>query len=60
LNDVIEKKNYHLLDIAQTLMVHMHVPKCIWANVVLTASHLINRVISSILYRKTQFLVLYP
>ena len=27
-NNVAERKSRHLLDIARTLMVHMHVPKC--------------------------------
>ena len=54
-NDIAERKNCHLLDIIRTLMIHMHVPKYFWADAVLTACHLINRVLSSVLDDKTPF-----
>jgi len=57
---VAERKNRHLLHIARTLMVHMHVPEYFWADKVLSACHLINRVSSFILDDKTPFSVLYP
>jgi len=53
-NSVAESKNY-LLDIARTLMIHMHVLKYFWADAVLTTCHLINRVHFSILDSKTPF-----
>ena len=40
-------------------MVHMHVHKCFWAEAILTACHLSNRVLSFILDGKTPFSVLY-
>ena len=54
------KKNRHLLDNTRALMIHMYVPKCFWGDTVLTAYHLINRVLLSVLDGKTSFSVLYP
>jgi len=42
------------------MMIHMHVLKYLWANAVLNACHLINRMPSSVLYGKLSFSCLYP
>ena len=54
-NGVAERKHRHVLDVARTLMSHMHVPKYIWSDVVLTACFLINRMPSSVLHGDTSF-----
>jgi len=54
-NGVVEHKNNHVLDVARTLMIHMHVPKYSSGDAILTA----NRIPSSILSRKTSFSVLH-
>jgi hypothetical protein len=38
-----ERKNRHILEVAQALMFTMDVPKFLWSKVVLTATYLINR-----------------
>jgi len=53
---VAEGKNRHLLDIARSLMIHIHILKCFWADAVLTTNcHLVN-----VLVGKISFSVLYP
>ena len=59
-NGVVERKHRHILDVARTMMIHMHVPKYLWADVVLSACHLINRMPSSVLHGKISFSCLYP
>ena len=48
-NGVVERKNGHLLEIAQALLFQIHVPKHLWADVVFIACFLINRMPSSVL-----------
>ena len=48
-NGVAERKNRHILEVARTMMIHGHVPHCFWADAVLTACYLINRMPSSVL-----------
>lgn len=48
-NGVVERKNKHLTEVAQALLFGMKVPKIFWAEVVLTATHLINCMSSSVL-----------
>ena len=40
---------HHLLEVTHALVFHMRVPKLYWCDAVLTASHLINRMPSTIL-----------
>ena len=42
------------------MMIHMHVPKYLWADAVLSVCHLINRMPSSVLHGKISFSSLYP
>ncbi|KAG6385467.1 hypothetical protein SASPL_154302 [Salvia splendens] len=46
--------------VARTLMSHMHVPKYLWSDAVLTACFLINRMPSSVLHRDIPFSCLHP
>ncbi|KAL0302731.1 UNVERIFIED_CONTAM: Retrovirus-related Pol polyprotein from transposon TNT 1-94 [Sesamum angustifolium] len=48
-NGVAERKHHHLLDVARTIMTHMHVPKSYWGDAVLTACYLINNMPSTVL-----------
>lgn len=57
---VLERKKYHLLEIARTLMFTMHVPKFLLQEVALTASYLINQMPSKILKFITLFLSFKP
>uniref|UniRef100_A0A2N9EWV2 Integrase catalytic domain-containing protein n=1 Tax=Fagus sylvatica TaxID=28930 RepID=A0A2N9EWV2_FAGSY len=59
-NGVVERKYRHLLDVARTLLFHMHVPKHFWGDAVLTACCLINRMPSVFLNNKSPFPLLYP
>ncbi|KAK8962854.1 hypothetical protein KSP40_PGU018853 [Platanthera guangdongensis] len=59
-NGVAERKNRHLLDVARSLMLQMHVPKPYWNFAVSTACFLINRLPSSILNYATPFSILFP
>ncbi|KAK8921120.1 hypothetical protein KSP39_PZI020446 [Platanthera zijinensis] len=59
-NGVAEHKNRHLLDVARSLMLQMHVPKHYWNFAVSTACFLINRLPSSVLHYATPFNLLFP
>ena len=41
-NGVAERKHRHILDVAYSIMLEMHVPKYLWSDAILTASYLIN------------------
>lgn len=58
-NGVAERKNRHLLEVARSLMYTMNVPKFLWSEAVMTATHLINRMPSRILGMKTPCELLY-
>ena len=59
-NGVVKRKHRHILYVARTMMIHIHVPKYLWVDAVLSAYHLINRMPSSILHGKIPFSCLYP
>ena len=48
-NGVAERKNCHLLEVVRALMFQMKVPKVFWADAMLTATYLINRLLTCIL-----------
>ena len=55
----IADANRHILDVAK-IMIHMHVPKYLCANDVLSVSHLINMMPSFVIRGKIPFSCLYP
>lgn len=46
---IAERKNNHLLEVAQTLLFTANLPNRFWGNAILTATYLINRVLSRVL-----------
>lgn len=57
-NDVIERKNYYLIETARTLLLHANLPTKFWGDVVLIACYLINACHLLPCYR-TKFLILF-
>jgi hypothetical protein len=58
-NGIAERKNGSILAIARALMLQMHVPKPFWADAVLTATYLLNRMPSRVLKGKSPFEILF-
>ena len=52
-NGTAERKNRHLLEVARSLLLEMHMPKSFWGDAVLSAAYLINRMPSSVLSFQT-------
>jgi hypothetical protein len=52
-NDLAERKNMHLLEIARCIMFAMNVPKFLWSEAVMPAAYLMNRMPSRVLDYKT-------
>uniref|UniRef100_A0A2N9HCS0 Integrase catalytic domain-containing protein n=1 Tax=Fagus sylvatica TaxID=28930 RepID=A0A2N9HCS0_FAGSY len=59
-NGIAERKNGPILAIARALMLQMNVPKLFWADAVLTAAYLLNRMPSRILKGKSPFEMFFP
>jgi hypothetical protein len=59
-NGIVERKNGPILAIARALMLQMNVPKLFWADAVLTAAYLLNRMPSRILKGKSPFEMFFP
>uniref|UniRef100_A0A2N9EUP8 Integrase catalytic domain-containing protein n=1 Tax=Fagus sylvatica TaxID=28930 RepID=A0A2N9EUP8_FAGSY len=55
-NGIAERKNGPILAIARALMLQMHIPKLFWADAVLTATYLLNRMPSRVLKVKTNLI----
>jgi transposase InsO family protein len=58
-NGVSERKNRHLLEMTRNLLFQNNVPKIFWSEGVLTATYLINRLPSVILYFKSPLEILF-
>ena len=59
-NDVAEGKHRHLLDTARTLLLQNNVPLKFWADAILSAGYLINRMPSSVLNDQIPDSILFP
>ena len=59
-NGIAERKNGPILAIAHALMLQMNVIKLFWADAVLTAAYLLNRMPSCILKGKSPFEIFFP
>uniref|UniRef100_A0A2N9EMG3 Integrase catalytic domain-containing protein n=1 Tax=Fagus sylvatica TaxID=28930 RepID=A0A2N9EMG3_FAGSY len=58
-NGIAERKNGPILAIARALMLQMHVPKSFWADAVLTATYLLNRMPSHVLKVETNLILVH-
>lgn len=52
-NEIVERKNKQLLEVAWALSFQTKVPKCLWGDAISTATYLINRLPTRILEFKT-------
>ncbi|XP_028061865.1 uncharacterized protein LOC114265298 [Camellia sinensis] len=57
-NEVAERKNRHLLDMARCMCFSMSVPRSYWGDDVLTAAHLINHLPTQVLQKQAPLQVL--
>ena len=57
-NGVAERKNRHLMEVARSMMFHTNVPKRFWGDAVVTATYLINRTPTRVLFDATPYEVL--
>ncbi|KAA0054884.1 Beta-galactosidase [Cucumis melo var. makuwa] len=51
--DLAERKNRHLVEVARSVMLSTSLPSYLWGDAILTAAHLINRMPSRILHLQT-------
>lgn len=58
-NGVVERKHCHKLDIARALILRTNLPKVFWGDGINTATHIINRLASTVLAEKSPWELLY-
>jgi len=49
-NGMVERKNRHLVETTRTILILVEVSQCLWADVVLNASYLINHTLLTLRY----------
>ena len=54
-NGVVERRNRTLMEMARSILKHMHMPNCFWGEAVRHATYLINRIATRSLDNKTPY-----